>query len=216
MKLASVQENSMAHTTRNIEYTRKLNTYLRNLLRLFSWLGSLCWTNLMMFFTSDSMISSVRTYVKTYSAETTNVSSIQAVIYNECITMQRRRKIIMIIIISSHYQLLIREGCWDVTALSRGLLEPIPVISLGKSRVHPGWVASSSQGRGRHARCQLHIRSNFGVQYLAQGYFHMKLSSAPGEPGFEPATCPTHWATAAPIIIIMTDVIAGLKTLSYH
>ena len=51
------------------------NTYLRNLLRLLSWLGSLCWTNLMMFFTSDSMISSVRTYVKTYSAETMNVTS---------------------------------------------------------------------------------------------------------------------------------------------
>ena len=38
----------------------------------------------------------------------------------------------------------------------------------------------------------------FGVQYLAQGYFDMQLSSALGELGFEPATfrslatCSTH------------------------
>ena len=31
----------------------------------------------------------------------------------------------------------------------------------------------------------MHIRSNFGVHYLAQGYFDMQLSSAPGEPGFD-------------------------------
>ena len=60
----------------------------------------------------------------------------------------------------------------------------------GEGRVHPEQVSSSSQGgRGHHARCQqLHIRSNFGVQYHAQGYFNMQLSSAPGEPGFESVT----------------------------
>ena len=35
---------------------------------------------------------------------------------------------------------------------------------------------------------QRHIRSNFGVQYLAQEYFDMHLSSIPWETGFESAT----------------------------
>ena len=30
-----------------------------------------------------------------------------------------------------------------------------------------------TDARGHHTRYQLHIRSNFGVHYLAQGYFHM-------------------------------------------
>ena len=52
----------------------------------------------------------------------------------------------------------------------------------------PAHHRAFTDGRGCHARCQLHIRSNFGVQYLAQGCFDVQLSSAPGELGFEPAT----------------------------
>lgn len=47
-----------------------------------------------------------------------------------------------------------------------------------KVRVHPEQVANSLQdpltdGSGCPIGCQLHIRSNSGVQYLAQGYFGM-------------------------------------------
>ena len=38
--------------------------------------------------------------------------------------------------------------------------------------------------------CQLHYRSNSGVQYLAQGYFDMQLSPAPGEPGIQTSELP--------------------------
>ena len=70
-------------------------------------------------------------------------------------------------LISCHYQPHISEGCRDVTALS-------PVFSRGcRGPAH-------TDGRGCHARCQLHIRSNFGVQDLAQGYFDMQLSSSQG------------------------------------
>ena len=49
----------------------------------------------------------------------------------------------------------------------------------------PAHYRTLTDGSGCPTGCQLHIRSNFGVQYLAQGYF---LSSSPREPGFEPAT----------------------------
>ena len=77
---------------------------------------------------------------------------------------------------SSHYQLLIREGCGDVTALfpftrGHGSYWSLSQTSLW---VHPERVASSSKalthGRG------------------LQGYFDMQLISAPGEPEFKPAT----------------------------
>ena len=58
-----------------------------------------------------------------------------------------------------------------------GFLKPVPVSLWAK----PGYILDElpahcralTAGRGRHTRCQLHIRSNFGVQYLAQGYFDM-------------------------------------------
>ena len=63
-------------------------------------------------------------------------------------------------------------------------------------QVHPGTGAPWTSRQliagpslvAEAARCQPHIRSNFGVQYLAQGYFDMQLSSAPRELGFKPAT----------------------------
>ena len=54
-----------------------------------------------------------------------------------------------------------------------GLLGPNPVTQWAKAGVHPGWVTSSSQDPYWWQRWQLHIRSNSGVQYLAQGYFDM-------------------------------------------
>ena len=65
--------------------------------------------------------------------------------------------------------------------LFRSIAAFIPLRGCGaKAKVQPEWVASSSQDpywwqRLLH-RCQLHIRSNFGVQYLAQGHFDMQLS----------------------------------------
>ena len=50
-----------------------------------------------------------------------------------------------------------RVCCWSQSQLSPG-----------EGRVHPGQVASSSQGP----------QEQFGVQYLAQGHFDMQLSSA--------------------------------------
>ena len=41
----------------------------------------------------------------------------------------------------------------------------------------PAYCRALTDGRGQHARCQLHIRSNFGVQHLGQRYFNMQLSS---------------------------------------
>ena len=45
----------------------------------------------------------------------------------------------------------------------------------------PAYCRALTDGRGQHARCQLHIRSNFGVQHLGQRYFNMQLSSTPEE-----------------------------------
>ena len=91
--------------------------------------------------------------------------------------------LLFVLNVSSHYQPLIREGSGDVTASSpifskgtQGLLEPIPVISLGERYTldeSPAHRRALTDGKGRHAR---RISSNFGVQYLAQGYFNMQLS----------------------------------------
>ena len=68
-----------------------------------------------------------------------------------------------------------RGGCYHIfiPPFSRGrrVFVANPSFSMGEARAHPRWVASSSQGRGRHTRCQMHIRSDLGVQYLTQGYF---------------------------------------------
>ena len=37
----------------------------------------------------------------------------------------------------------------------------------------PAHCRTLTDGSGCHTGCQLHIRSNSGVQYLAQGYFNM-------------------------------------------
>ena len=79
----------------------------------------------------------------------------------------------------------------DITALSpflsRGHRDYCSLIqlSLGAKAGYtlnksPAHCRTLTDVRGSHARCQLHIRSNFGVQYLAQGYLNMQLSSAPG------------------------------------
>ena len=39
----------------------------------------------------------------------------------------------------------------------------------------PAHRGTLTDGRGCNTRCQLHIRSNFGVQYLAQGYSGIKI-----------------------------------------
>ena len=53
-----------------------------------------------------------------------------------------------------------------------------------KARAHPEWVASSLQDpcwwQWLPHRCQLRIRSNFGVQYLARGYFGFGFQLALG------------------------------------
>ena len=55
-------------------------------------------------------------------------------------------------------------------------------LSLGYVRVHPGQVASSSQGPHWWQRPSCKVptahQEQFGVQYLAQGHFDMQLSSA--------------------------------------
>ena len=66
----------------------------------------------------------------------------------------------------------------------RGLLGPNPVFSMGVGQGSP-WmsrqlVEDPLMAVAASTRCQLHIRSNFGVQYLAQGYFDMELSPALG------------------------------------
>ena len=45
-----------------------------------------------------------------------------------------------------------------------------PGYTLNESPAH---CRTLTDGSGCHTRCQLHIRSNSGVQYLAQGYFDM-------------------------------------------
>ena len=62
-------------------------------------------------------------------------------------------------------------------------------LSLGDGRVHPGQVASSSQGPYWWQRppCKVSTahQEQFGVQHLAQGHIDMQFS---WELGFEPAT----------------------------
>ena len=110
-------------------------------------------------------------------------------------------------LILSYCLLLYPRGLWDVIALSplfkgtRGLLELIPVIS-------PERVSSSSQGPYLWQRPP-HKVSTAHQFDLAQGYFDMQLSSAPGEPGFKPATFrslatfSTSWATATPHLWVL-------------
>ena len=64
----------------------------------------------------------------------------------------------------------------------------------------PAHHRALTDGRGRHARCQLHIRSNFGVQYLARGYFNMQLSSAPKGGGIWSSKFPALPAELQPLL----------------
>ena len=75
------------------------------------------------------------------------------------------------------FLLLFHEGHRDVLTPC-GLLGPIPVSSIGEGQGTP-WMSCQliagplTDGRHSYTRWQLHIRNNFWVQYLAQGYFYM-------------------------------------------
>ena len=68
------------------------------------------------------------------------------------------------------YKDVIKIHCQDII-----IEHPEDVIQGARMNVinMPVHRRALTDGRGRHTRFQLHIRSNFGVQYLAQGYFDM-------------------------------------------
>ena len=74
---------------------------------------------------------------------------------------------------------LFREGCGDVFSpfFQGGYWGQIQ-LSMGEGQgtpldESPAHCRTLTDGSGCQTRCQLHIRSNFGVQYLAQRYFDM-------------------------------------------
>ena len=77
---------------------------------------------------------------------------------------------------SSHFNLLIPEGCRVVTAFIPLVQRVVRIQSQLSLWAKAGYTLDESpahcraltDGRGHHTSCQLHIRSNFGVQYLAQ------------------------------------------------
>ena len=88
------------------------------------------------------------------------------------------------------------QGRGDVTALllhfSRGLLGPNPVTRWVKARVHPGWVASSSQDpywwqRLPHRVPTAHQEQFWGTVSCSRTLQHV-AQFCPGELGFESAT----------------------------